>query len=220
MGRKLINTLQEFEEALRKRSFAGHTQSGFAGLVYGVLERLQQNGAPPGKINDILVAAGVKGKGSFKRYVDKGRALCRDVYAFDRIMDEDLEFPATPPGGRPVSKTAPAEEGKARPKEAAPKEAPKRSLPGSYFGDQEYRPEDGIVEQQPVFRDDPPKRAPVPEAPAAVTGWNDVDDEYTEGEKEIIRSVQEMNRPSTPKLVLRKAKTLEEMGIPIKRKNE
>lgn len=96
----------------------------------------------------------------------------KEVYS--QILDEDLRSRislSTFMGYYKAAADAAAHAAKAPP-QAAAKAAPQADKPKSV-----------------------PAPIPAPDPPAARIDQNDVDDDYTEGEKEIIRSVQEMNRP-------------------------
>lgn len=89
----MINTLSEFEKHLKGNVFFGHTGSGFARILYGILVRLENNGVSWRMLDQILVDSGFKGQGNYRRYLRKGEAACDDIFAFDRLCGETADIP-------------------------------------------------------------------------------------------------------------------------------
>lgn len=84
----MISTLSEFETQLKGRMFQGHTGVRFAGVLYGVLMRLEGNGVSAQVLDDLLSESGFKSRGHYSRYLAQGFKYCDDLYAFERLVGE------------------------------------------------------------------------------------------------------------------------------------
>ena len=85
----MITTLSEFETYLKSNTFQGHTGVRFAGVLYGVLMRLEGNGVSSQTLDDLLSDAGFKTRGHYSRYLQYGFKYCEDIYAFERLLGLD-----------------------------------------------------------------------------------------------------------------------------------
>lgn len=89
----MISTLSEFEAQLKGKMFQGHTGPRFAGVLYGVLMRLEGNGVSAQVLDDLLSDAGFKTRGHYSRYLAQGFRHCDDLYAFERLVGHTLDIP-------------------------------------------------------------------------------------------------------------------------------
>lgn len=114
----MISTLSEFEAQLKGKMFQGHTGVRFAGVLYGVLMRLEGNGVSAQVLDDLLSDAGFKTRGHYSRYLAQGFRYCDDLYAFERLVGvSDIPKEKVKPQFHPNRRKAkglPAQEKKGR----------------------------------------------------------------------------------------------------------
>lgn len=95
----VIQTLDQLRDALETVSLRGLTVRQCAGMMYGVLERLRNNGFKQVAVSRLLVNMGVI-TGNYYRFLKLGQQNCTDKYAFEKfygmIMNEPFREPRKP----------------------------------------------------------------------------------------------------------------------------
>ena len=85
MPKGVIQTYEQLDKVFKEWVFKHYSRNALAGLIYGPLKRILDNGIKTESLDNLLVDAGIKSPRNFSRYLTFCKKNCVDMFALEKF---------------------------------------------------------------------------------------------------------------------------------------